>query len=374
MRVALVHDYLSQDGGAERVLKALAEMYPEAPIFVLFYDKEKIPTCLADRDLRPTFLQYLPFAVSHYRLYLSLMPYATERHDLSDFDVVISSTSAFAKGLLTGPETLHLSYCHTPTRFLWTDTHSYIEELNYNQLIKSLLPPLISRLRAWDQMSSQRVDHFIANSENVRRRIQKYYRREAEVIYPPVDTHLFQISPTLSDYYLAGGRLVSYKRYDLVIKVFNRLGWPLKIFGEGPAEEKLKEMAGANIEFAGKVSDEEKAALFSQCLAFIHPQVEDFGITAAEAMAAGRPVVALASGGALETVVEGVTGKFFGEQSWESLFDTLLHFNPMAFEPEKIRQRALQFNVAGFKQKIANFVDNQWEVFRKGWRQLDLNV
>lgn len=372
MKVALVHDYLSQDGGAERVLKALAEIYPEAPIFVLFYDKDKIPSYFLERDLRPTFLQYLPFGVSHYRWYLTLMPFATERHDLSEFEIVISSTSAFSKGILTRPETLHLSYCHTPTRYLWTDTHSYIEELRSPRWIKSLLPPLISRLRLWDQMSANRVDHFIANSETVRGRIQKYYRREAEVIYPPVDTHLFQISPKVGDYFLIGGRLVSYKRYDLAIKVFNRLGWPLKIFGEGPEEERLREMAKPNIEFLGKVTDEEKAKLYSQALAFLHPQIEDFGITAIESMASGRPVIALAAGGALETVREGLTGRFFSEQTWESLLDTVLHFDPQAFEPETIRQHTRQFSVENFKQKMTTFVHDQWEVFKKGWRQLPL--
>lgn len=369
MKVALVHDYLSQDGGAERVLKALAEIYPEAPIFVLFYDKDKIPSYFLERDLRPTFLQYLPFGVSHYRWYLTLMPFATERHDLSEFDIVISSTSAFSKGILTRPETLHLSYCHTPTRYLWTDAHSYIEELRTPRLIKSLLPPLISRLRLWDQMSANRVDYFIANSETVRGRIQKYYRREAEVIFPPVDTHLFKISPALDNYYLIGGRLVSYKRYDLAIKVFNRLGWPLKIFGEGPEEERLREMAKPNIEFLGKITDEEKAELYSRALAFLHPQTEDFGITAIESMASGRPVIALAAGGALETVREGLTGRFFSEQTWESLLDTVLHFDPQAFQPETIRLHTRQFSVENFKQKMTSFVHDQWEVFKKGWKQ-----
>ncbi len=372
MKVALVHDYLSQDGGAERVLKALQEIYPEAPIFVLFYDKKKIPAYLQQQDLRSTFLQYLPFG--DYRWSLPLMPFATERHDLAEFDLVISSTSAFAKGVLTSPQTLHLCYCHTPTRYLWTDTHSYIEELHYNRLIKTFLPPLISRLRAWEQMSAQRVDRFITNSENVRRRIQKYYRREAEVIYPPVDTHLFKISPALGDYFLAGGRLVPYKRFDLIVKVFNRLGWPLKIFGSGPASETLQSIAHSNIEFLGPVSDLEKAKLYSQAMAFIHPQAEDFGITAVEAMASGRPVVALAQGGAMETVVNNVTGKFFLEPSWESLLDTLLRFDPLAFEPEKIKEHAQQFSVENFKQKIATYAQASLEDFQKGWQQLDLSV
>jgi len=374
MKVALVHDYLSQDGGAERVLKALHEIYPSAPIFVLFYDKQKTPAYFLAQDLHYTFLQFMPLGVSHYRWYLALMPFATERHDLSEFDVVISSTSAFAKGVITSARGLHLCYCHTPTRYLWTDTHSYIEDLNYNRLVKIILPPLISRLRSWDQMSAQRVDHFIANSENVRQRIQKYYRREAEVIYPPVDTDLFKVAESLDDYYLAGGRLVPYKRFDLVVKVFNRLGWPLKIFGSGPEEEKLKIIAKKNIEFLGPVDDVKKAELYSRALAFIHPQAEDFGITAVESMASGRPVIALANGGALETVVEGATGRFFREPSWEDLLDTLLRFDPIEFDPIKIREHALQFSADNFKKKIIEQVAGRYEDFQKGWREMPLNL
>ncbi|MBI5022676.1 MAG: glycosyltransferase [Candidatus Magasanikbacteria bacterium] len=374
MKVALVHDYLSQDGGAERVLKALHEIYPSAPIFVLFYDKQKTPAYFLAQDLHYTFLQFMPLGVSHYRWYLALMPFATERHDLSEFDVVISSTSAFAKGVITSARGLHLCYCHTPTRYLWTDTRSYIEDLNYNRLVKIILPPLISRLRSWDQMSAQRVDHFIANSENVRQRIQKYYRREAEVIYPPVDTGLFKIAESLGDYYLAGGRLVPYKKFDLVVKVFNRLGWPLKIFGSGPEEEKLKMIAKKNIEFVGSVDDARKAELYSHALAFIHPQAEDFGITAVESMASGRPVIALANGGALETVVEGVTGCFFREPSWEDLLDTLLRFDPIGFDSIKIREHALRFSADNFKKKIEEQVRGRYEDFQNGWRALPLNL
>lgn len=372
MKVALVHDYLSQDGGAERVLRALQEVYPEAPTFVLFYDKDKIPKHFFQGDVRPTFLHYLPGAKNHYRWYLPLMPYATERHDLDGFDTVISSTSAFAKGVLTSSETMHISYCHTPTRYLWSDRHSYLEELDYNRLVKTFLPPLISRLRLWDKMSADRVDRFIANSENVRGRIQKFYRREAEVIYPPVDTHLFQATNKPGEYFLIGGRMVPYKRYDLAVQVFNRLGWPLKIFGSGPDEERLRDLAKPNIEFVGSVSNWQKAELYANAIAFLHPQNEDFGITAVEAMASGRPVIAYGAGGALETVIEGVTGQFFAEQNWESLYDAVLRFRPEQFEPAKVREHTLQFSVDNFKRRITEYVAGQHEVFKKGWRQPSL--
>lgn len=372
MKVALVHEYLSQYGGAEKVLEVLQKIHPEAPTFVMFHDKTKVPEHLLQGETRTSFLQYFPLIKSHYRWYLPLMPLAVEHLNLSDYDVIISSTSAFGKGVITSSDALHISYCHTPTRYLWTDTHSYIEELSYNKLIKFFLPPLISRLRLWDRMSAERVDYFIANSENVRRRIQKYYHRDAVVIYPPVDTNLFKPTEKISDYFLTGGRLVPYKRFDLTIKVFNRLGWPLKIFGSGTEEEKLKEAAKSNIEFLGNVSDQKKSELYAKALAFIHPQIEDLGITAIESMAAGRPVIAFAGGGALETIKDGVTGIFFHEQTWENLLDTILHFNPGQFDSLKIREQAEQFGLDNFKQKMKIYIDGLYADFKKGWKQPEL--
>lgn len=372
MKVALVHEYLSQYGGAEKVLEVLQKIHPEAPTFVMFHDKNKVPEHLLQGEIYTSFLQYFPLIKSHYRWYLPLMPLAVEHLNLSDYDVIISSTSAFGKGVITSSDALHISYCHTPTRYLWTDTHNYIEELSYNKLIKFFLPPLISRLRLWDRMSAERVDYFIANSENVRRRIQKYYHRDAEVIYPPVDTNLFKPTEKISDYFLTGGRLVPYKRFDLTIKVFNRLGWPLKIFGSGPEEEKLKEAAKSNIEFLGNVSDQKKSELYAKALAFIHPQIEDLGITAIESMAAGRPVIAFAGGGALETIKDGVTGIFFHEQTWENLFDTILHFNPSQFDSLKIREQAEQFSLDNFKQKMKIYINGLYADFKKGWKQPEL--
>ena len=261
MKIALVHDYLAQDGGAERVLKSFHQIWPEAPIFVLFHDNKKVKE-FEKVDIRQSFISKLPFGKTKYQWYLPWMPLATERHNLHDFDVVISSTSAFAKGVLTRPDTLHISYCHTPTRFLWTDTHKYIADLKYNKLIKSFLPRLIHKLRIWDKMSTDRVDHFVANSDTVRARIHKYYRRDSDIIYPPVDTDNFFISEDVGDYFVTGGRMVSYKKFDLVISVFNRLGIPLKIFGDGPELKKLKKMSKDNIIFLGRISDKEKAKLF----------------------------------------------------------------------------------------------------------------
>lgn len=373
MKIALVHDYLAQDGGAERVLKAFHELWPEAPIFVLFHDKEKIKD-FQEAHIRESFLARMPGGKRRYQWYLPWMPLATERHNVHEFDVVLSSTSAFAKGILTRPETLHISYCHTPTRYLWTDTHEYIEDLKYNRVVKSVLPRLIHHLRLWDKMSVDRVDHFIANSGTVRKRISKYYRRESDIIHPPVDVHRFAIAPKVEDYFLSGGRLVPYKRFDLLVQTFNRLHTPLKIFGTGPEMQRLKAKAKPHIEFLGRVSDQEKVYLMSRAKAFLHPQIEDLGITPIESMAAGRPVIAYGVGGVTETVIPGKTGIFFNEQSWESLLDTIIHFDDQAWDSQNIREWAERFSVHSFKDRIRRYVEDRYEEHKQGLEQCKIHV
>lgn len=363
MKIALVHDYLSQDGGAERVLKALHEIWPDAPIFVLFHDRKKI-NYLDHEKIRESWLSQMPFVKKIFQWYLPLMPMATEHHDLHGYDLVISSTSSFAKGVITSPNSLHISYCHTPPRFLWGDGNNYLSDLKSNYLIKLILPILNHRLRIWDQLSTQRVDYFIANSQTVQKRIKKYYRRESNIIFPPVDTHRFQIASNLGDYYVAGGRLVPYKRLDLVIKVFNRLQLPLKIFGIGPEYKYLKKIAKPNIEFYGKISENEKAVLFSRALAFIHPQKEDFGITPIEAMSAGRPVIAYGFGGATETILSNETGEFFTQQTWESLLSSVVNFDPYKWDSEKIRLHAQNFSSDKFKNNIKTYTSEHFSQFQ----------
>jgi glycosyltransferase involved in cell wall biosynthesis len=367
MRIALVHDYLAQDGGAERVLNSLHELWPEAPIFVLFHDKEKI-AFLNPENIHTSFLEKFPFKNSTYQWFLPLMPLATEQHRLQDFDVVISTSSMFAKGVITSPNTLHISYCHTPPRFLWADNYAYVSDLKQSWLIKLLLPHFIHRLRIWDQMSVDRVDNFIANSRTVQQRINKYYRRESEVIYPPVELSSCSLQKT-SDYYAAGGRLVGYKRFDLIVKAFNRLGWPLKVFGTGPEFTYLQNIAKDNIEFLGQITDEDKNRLLSGARAFIHPQLEDFGITAVEAMACGRPVIAYNQGGATETIIPNETGVFFHSQTWESLLDKVLHFNYENWDSGKIREHAKKFEDKNFKNNIKKYIEDRYEEFRKGFNQ-----
>lgn len=356
MKVALVHDYLVQDGGAERVVQAFHEVWPEAPVFVLLHDKKKM-AAYNGWDVRPSFLQDLPLSLRSHKYLLPLMPVATESYDLAGYDVVLSSTSAFAKGVITRPETPHICYCHTPTRYLWSDTHSYVRENVRDLPTRLAIHPLLTKLRQWDQAAANRVDRFIANSATVQKRITKYYRRDSDIIFPPVETAKYHVADCCDNYYVAGGRLVSYKRFDLIINAFNKLRKPVKIFGSGPEYAKLKAMAGPTIEFVGRVSEEDKADLYAHAIAYLHPQEEDFGITAVEAMAAGRPVIAYGKGGGAETVVNGVTGTLMDEQSWEELCSIILNFKPEQFDPRAIRAHAEQFDKEKFKAQIKAYVE-----------------
>ena len=366
MKIALIHDHLTQEGGAEEVLKIFQEIWPQAPTFTLFLDRKKMEKNFKDKIIKTSFLQKFPGAVNHYQWFLPIMPLATESYDLMDYDVVLSSCSAMAKGVITRSNTLHFCYCHTPTRYLWSDTHRYIEELSYNWLIKKTVPYFLNHLRIWDQLAAQRVDYFIANSKNVAGRIEKYYRRDSLIIHPPVQTEKFKISEDRPEkYFLTGGRLVAYKNFDLTIKAFNRLGIKLKIFGAGPEEKKLKKLAKQNIEFVGRIPQSELAELYSKAAAFIHPQIEDFGITAVESMAAGRPVIAYAAGGACETVVDRKTGRFFDEQNWEALADAVVRFRPQDYDPYEIKKYAEQFGVERFKNEITEFIDFKYQNLKK---------
>lgn len=343
------------------MLEVFFAMWPKAPTYTLLHDPKKLDEIFKGREIKTSFLQNWPGALRHYQWFLPFMPMATESYDLMDYDVVLSSCSALAKGVITRSNTLHICYCHTPTRYLWSDTHRYVEELRYNRLVKKLVPYFLSRLRTWDQLAAQRVDVFVANSKNVANRIEKYYRRSSVVIYPPVATDNFKISPNVGKYFLTGGRLVSYKKFDLTIRAFNRLGIPLKIFGEGPEEKKLRDLAKSNIEFLGKLDQPTLAKTYSEAIAFIHPQIEDFGITAVESMAAGRPVIAYAAGGAKETVVEKLTGKFFEEQTWEALADTVVRFKPEEYRPAEIKQYAERFGIERFKKEINELIAAEWQ-------------
>ncbi len=366
MKVALVHDHLNQLGGAERVLLNFHNVFKDSPVFTLVYDKKALPPDFLNLNVKPSYIQNLPFSRRWFKWYLMLMPSAIERHNLFDYDIVLSSASSFAKGVLTKPETLHICYCHTPTRFLWSYAHDYTSELSEPYLIKKLLPPFLSRLRLWDYQAAQRVDYFIANSKNVAARIKKYYKRDSVVIYPPIDINKFFVSSKIENYFVLISRFRPYKKTDLAIQAFNKLKIKLKVIGTGEEEKRLKSLAGDNIEFLGKVDDETKVRVLARARALIHPQAdEDFGITAVEAMACGRPVIAFRGGGVLESVKDGVTGIFFDEQTWESLAEAVINSYDFKSNPQIIRQHAAQFDKKIFQDKIKEFVETKWFEFNK---------
>ncbi len=361
MRVALVHEHLAQDGGAERVVRVMQRLYPKAPLFTLVYNPERAHPAFRDTDIRTSFIQRLPGGVQHYQWYLPLMPTAVEHYDLASYDLVISSASALAKGVIAAPHALHICYLHSPTRYLWNDSLEYVRSLRYPRLMKAVISRHLTGLRQWDWLAAQRPTELIANSRAVQQRIMTYYRRPSNVIYPPVELERFSISPQIDRYYLAGGRLVPYKRLDLVVQAFNRLGLPLKIFGTGPSLRDLQSMAKPNIEFLGRVPDEHMNELYSRAIAYINPQEEDFGITVVEAMATGRPVIAYGRGGALETVKPGETGTLFHDNEWEALADTVIRFRPEQFDPNKIRAWAETFKVERFSDQLRQHVDQAWQ-------------
>lgn len=354
MRIALVHDYLTQFGGGERVLSALCEMFPEAPIWTLIYDEKGTGGVFKNKKIHTSFLQKIPGSKKFFRGLIWLMPLAVEQFNLSDFDTVISISHSFGKGIITKPATKHICYCLTPTRYLWHDA---------GLPFKPISQFILTYLRAWDYQAAQRVDYFIACSENVKQRIKKYYSRESEVVYPPVEIENFNISDGPKEYFLMVGRLVPYKRFDIAIEAFSRLpNEKLLISGDGPELKKLKaksrKLKANNIRFLGRVSEGELSKYYVNCKALIFPQEEDFGITPLEAMSSGRPVIAYRAGGVLESVKEGETGLFFNEQTADSLVEAVKNFDYKNFNSEKIRENVKKFNKEIFKGKIQRFTKN----------------
>ncbi|MFH0892736.1 MAG: glycosyltransferase [Candidatus Falkowbacteria bacterium] len=368
LKVALVHDHLAQDGGAEAVLRVFTEIFPEAPIYTLLYEEKNAKKYYAGKKIYTSIIQKLPGGVRHYQWYMPFMPMAIEFFDLSSYDLVLSDSSSFAKGVITPLDTLHVCYCHTPTRYLWDYTHKYISELKYNKYFKKLISLVLNYVRVWDRTAADRVDRYIANSKTVRSRISKYYRQNSTLIYPPVELDKFYIAEREAEekYFLAGCRLNPYKRIDIVIEAFKDLGLKLKVFGDGPDMPRLKKIAGAagNIEFLGRVDDEKRAELYALSQAFIHPQDEDFGITVVEAQASGRPVLAFRKSGATETVIEGMTGEFFDEQTATAIVGAVKKFDAARYDPGAIRGHALKFSKERFKDEIVKFIEEEYGKFR----------
>ena len=360
MRVALVHDYLNQLGGEERVLRVLADMFPRAPIYCAVYDNERTAGIFEDRDIVTSWMQNLPFSSSHHRLLSGLMPFTVESLDLRDFDLVISSTASFVKGILLKPGASHVCYLNTPTRFLWDDSVSYLKRSFVPSGFQSLASFALSLTRGWDYQASKRPDYLIANSEFVSRRIQKYYKRKAQVIYPPVEIGKFSINTTSrieDDYYLMVGRLIDYKRFDLGIGACNKLGKKLKIAGLGPEYLNLKSISGSNVEFLGYVSELELRNLYAGAKALIWPQEEDFGIVQVEALASGCPVIALSAGGALEVVREGMNGVFFDSQDLGSVVEAINRFELSRFDSVAITKSAQKFDKRYFIEGFSKYIN-----------------
>lgn len=366
LKIAIVCDWLTVNGGAEKVILALHELFPSAPIYTSLYNPEKVRG-FENAKIRTSFLQKIPFAKNHHQLMLPLMPLAFESMNLDEFDIVISSSHSCAKGIITKPKTLHICYCHTPMRYAWDNHNEYIKQYKMNFVAKKLGNRIMHRLRMWDRLAAERVDAYCTNSHFVQKRIQKYYRKTSDVIHPPVDLERFAIEKGEKEYYLAIGRLTPYKKFATIVEAFNILEKPLVIVGTGVEEKYLKAQAKKNIIFLGNASDEEIPTIYANAKALIFPQVEDFGITPLESMASGRPVIAYKEGGALETVKEGITGIFFKEQTSAGIIAAVHEFerNYKDFSPERIREYSKKFSLASFKAKFLDYVEDMWSQYQK---------
>jgi len=363
MKIALVHDYLVQYGGAERVLECFCELFPYAPIYTLVYDKNAMHGVFKEKNIRTSYLQKIPFASKQHRLFPPLMPSAIEQFDFSKYDIVLSDSSSYAKGIITGPKTLHICYMHTPMRYAWDDCQKYTADFGFPSFVKKFVPFLMNYIRLWDKLSSDRVDRFIANSNFVSKRIKKYYGKDSEIINPPVSINNFSIGKNQKDYFLMVGRLIAYKRHDIAIRAFNKLGLPLKIIGRGPEMKRLRKMAGPNIEFLGRVPDEGLPKYYSECQAFVFPQEEDFGIVAIEAFASGRPIIAFRGGDITEHMEDGKMGVFFEKQNPEEIIKAVQKFRTMDFNKNYIRTKSMAFDKEIFKCKIKEYVEKELNNF-----------
>ena len=354
MRIALVHDYLIRFGGAERVFLNLYKIFPKSEIFTILYDEKKMGKYFPDAKIHTSFLQKFPFSLKRHRLLAPLMPTAIETLDLRNFDLIISSSSSFAKGLVIRPNAIHICYCHNPARFLWDYASQYDGGPAF---FKKLL---FHYLRIWDRSAANRVDYFIANSKTTAARIKKFYNRDAKVIYPAVDKTVPQKTTSLpnQEYFLIVSQLTPYKRIDLAIDVFNKLELPLVIIGQGRDRKRLQKMAKKNIKFLGWQSNKTVRKYFQNCTAFIFPGEDDFGIAPVEAMLFGKPVLAYRKGGVTETVLEGITGEFFDDSATESLADGVrrINMNINNYSPLVIKKTAEKFSQEKFEKNIKEFI------------------
>ncbi len=357
-RTALIHDFLLDVRGAERVFATLCDLFPEADVFTAVYDERGTEGRFAQRQVHTSFLQKLRPNATTFRALLPLYPAAMERLDLSGYDVVVSSSSAWAHGVLVDPDAVHVCYCHNPFRYAWSEREQTLA--GRDVVSRTLLSAVFHRWRQWDYIAAQRVDRYVANSEITRRRIQRYLRRESEVLHPPVDTGRFTPAPAgeVGDAYVVLSELMAHKRIDVAVEAFNRLGRPLIVVGDGPDFRRLRRLAGPTVSFAGHVPDAEAADMLARARALVVCATEEFGIAAVEAQAAGRPVIALNAGGVRETVTEGVTGTFFDRPEAELLAATVAGFDALAIDPEDCVRSAARFDAAHFRRDMGAIVES----------------
>ena len=365
MKIAIVHDYLNQAGGAERVVAAMHRMFPDAPIFVTLYDPAVVGAPLADADVRTSWMQHLPGWRVHFKKYLPLYALAVRSFDLRGYDVILSSSSAWAKGIRVPHGALHVCYCYTPMRWAW-NFDSYASRTELGPLARLAVRALVPALRAWDVRTARNVHRFVAISTEVAQRILKTYGRGSDIVPPPVDVERFQPSSEWDDYFLVVSRLNHYKRIDLAVKACTERAVPLVVVGDGPARRDLEALAGSTVRFTGRLPDAEVAHLFQRCKALILAGEEDFGLTPLEANAAGRPVVAYAAGGALDTIRDGVTGVLFAEPSVRSLSEALVRVGALDWDAGTLRAHAESFAEPVFIAGLRAAIDAAAERFRAG--------
>ena len=358
MKLAIVHDWLTNMGGAEQVIINFKEIYPEAPIYTTFYNPDKLDDKLKNIDVRTSFLQKKKMVTNH-KKYFPLMPLAFEKFNLNDYDVVLSSSTCCAKGVRKRKDAIHICYINTPMRYAYEFKHEYTDGMN--PIKKFLVNILLFFMRIWDKHNNKRIDYFIANSSEIQRRVKNTYNRDSVVINPPVRCKLFNISETDGDYYFIVSRLVPYKRFDLAVQACKELGKKLVVIGDGTEKQKLEEIADGdnNIIFLGRQPDDVVKKYMAECKALLFPGLEDFGIAPVEAQACGRPVIAYGKGGVLDTVIDGKTGVLFEEQTVESLKEAILKFEKMNFDKQQIREHALEFDEEVFQKKIKSFIEEK---------------
>jgi glycosyltransferase involved in cell wall biosynthesis len=368
MRVALVHDWFTVYAGAERVVEQILRVFPQADVYALvdFLKKEE-RGFLQGKRAQVSFIQRLPKAQQRYRTYLPLMPLAIEQFDLRGYDLVISSSHAVAKGVITGPDQLHICYCHSPIRYAWDLQHQYLKESGLERGVKSWIArALLHYLRLWDSRTANGVDLFIANSRYIARRILKVYRRQAEVIYPPVDVEAFTLRQDKEDFYLTASRMVPYKRIDLIVEAFSQMpDKRLVVIGDGPEMPKVRAKAGPNVTLLGYQPFEVLRDYMQRAKAFVFAAEEDFGIAPVEAQACGTPVIAFGKGGAAETVVAGETGIFFQDQNVPSLIKAIEEFEKLRFDPLRVRKNAERFSSERFRREFAALIEREWSRFKE---------